>query len=404
MTNSATHTADARPTLGDGRTRPLSGEGEDVADLIRHSCLGSRDLGSRGLGQDPGRHGFRVAAAGVKGRLFFEGGRVVHAEFGEDFGLRAIVGMLRADAKVAGVWTGTWPQQSSVHFGPEVLALVADPEAVDETPRVDTRVVRRVRARSEAASLPEPVVARPVISSQPQRADDLKGIVNGEVGDVQRSTPASSVWIRGASPTQPLSNRVAETLAQRLRPARSDESVRAGHAGSVVARPARSEVSPAAVVARPVRSEPPAEAATEAPARRSESARPSLVRRTVAVRASASAVAAARSARTRTEVKPPSVAASQELEDQLTTMVRVSARGAILAARGKHAEQLADAAAYIHGLANLIASDLGRHGRAVVHIQGGSNSLLVLRSEVNDIAAALGPTRRLSSLLKKAGV
>jgi hypothetical protein len=92
------------------------------------------------------------------------------------------------------------------------------------------------------------------------------------------------------------------------------------------------------------------------------------------------------------------------LEDQPTTMVRVSARGAILAARGKNAEQLADAAAYIHGLANLIASDLGRHGRAVVHIQGGSNSLLVLRSEVNDIAAALGPTRRLASLLKKAGI
>jgi len=85
-------------------------------------------------------------------------------------------------------------------------------------------------------------------------------------------------------------------------------------------------------------------------------------------------------------------------------MVRVSARGAILAARGKHAEQLADAAAYIHGLANLIASDLGRHGRAVVHLQGGSDSLLVLRSEVNDIAAALGPTRRLASLLKKVGI
>jgi hypothetical protein len=84
-------------------------------------------------------------------------------------------------------------------------------------------------------------------------------------------------------------------------------------------------------------------------------------------------------------------------------MVRVAPRGDLLAARGKNAEQIAEAAAFIHGLANLIAADFGRHGRANVHLSGAGLSLLVARSEVNDIAAALGPTERLASLLTKVG-
>lgn len=86
-----------------------------------------------------------------------------------------------------------------------------------------------------------------------------------------------------------------------------------------------------------------------------------------------------------------------------TTMVRVSARGVILAARGEESERLADAAAFIHNQAKLIAADLGRHGRAAVHLRGGGLSLLVVKSEVNDVAAALGSTERLKSLLRKVG-
>ena len=85
-------------------------------------------------------------------------------------------------------------------------------------------------------------------------------------------------------------------------------------------------------------------------------------------------------------------------------MVRIAAHGSVLAARGKHAERLADAAAFMHGLANLIAADLGRNGRANLHLSGDGQSLLVVRSEVNDIAAALGPTTRLASLLSKVGL
>jgi len=54
--------------------------------------------------------------------------------------------------------------------------------------------------------------------------------------------------------------------------------------------------------------------------------------------------------------------------------------------------------------AKLIAADLGRHGRTAVHLKGGGLSLLVVKSEVNDIAAALGPTERLRSLLRKVGL
>jgi hypothetical protein len=85
-------------------------------------------------------------------------------------------------------------------------------------------------------------------------------------------------------------------------------------------------------------------------------------------------------------------------------MVRIAARGDLLAARGKNSERLAEAAAFIHGLANLIAADFGRQGRANVHLSGGGTSLLVARSEVNDIAAARGATERLTSLLAKVGL
>jgi hypothetical protein len=93
----------------------------------------------------------------------------------------------------------------------------------------------------------------------------------------------------------------------------------------------------------------------------------------------------------------------RQVAQRPTTMVRIASRGDLLAARGENAEQLAEAAAFIHGLANLIAADLGRQGRANVHLSGNGTSLLVARSEVNDIAAALGPTERINSLLGKVG-
>jgi len=88
----------------------------------------------------------------------------------------------------------------------------------------------------------------------------------------------------------------------------------------------------------------------------------------------------------------------------VTTMVRLSPRGTVFAARGQDAARVAKAAALIHDLSRLIARDLAQREPTAVHLQGSQNSLLVLRSEVNDIAAAYGPTRRLSALLSKAGL
>jgi hypothetical protein len=105
-----------------------------------------------------------------------------------------------------------------------------------------------------------------------------------------------------------------------------------------------------------------------------------------------------------TTLPPPRTAIQAPQGQQPTTMVRIASRGDLLAARGENAEQLAEAAAFIHGLANLIAADFGRQGRANVHLSGHGVSLLVARSEVNDIAAALGPTGRIASLLSKVGL
>jgi hypothetical protein len=96
-------------------------------------------------------------------------------------------------------------------------------------------------------------------------------------------------------------------------------------------------------------------------------------------------------------------------DGQPTTMVRVTSQGEVLAEHGQSSGQLAEAAAFIHGLANLIAADLGRSGglktgRANVHLSGQGLSLLVARSEVNDIAGALGPSARLTSLLRRVGI
>ncbi len=85
-------------------------------------------------------------------------------------------------------------------------------------------------------------------------------------------------------------------------------------------------------------------------------------------------------------------------------MIRLSTRGVLLAARGQRREQLANSAAYIHELMRLIATDLRGRGNASVHLRGGGQSLVVVRSETKDVAAAMGPTARLYSLIKKAGL
>jgi hypothetical protein len=212
----------------------------EVGDLIRRFCA------------DHGRHGFRLAGPGRSGHLFIDQGQVIHAEYGEDFGLNAVFQLLRAGPMRLEQWTGAWPRQGSIRLSPE--RLLAAPNRREPSPPADTGVVRKVAL---------PVAGPPALS------------------------PVSA-------PLQP-------------------------------------QAAP-------------------------------------------------------------------------TTMVRLSTRGLLLTARGKDAARLADAAALIHGLAQRIAADLGQRGPASVHLRGRERSLLVMRSEVNDIAAAYGRTRRLASLLRKAGL
>jgi len=209
---------------------------EEVADLIRQFCA------------DRGRHGFRLAGQERSGHLFIDQGRVIHAEYGEDFGLNALFQLLRAGPMRLERWTGAWPRQGSIRLSPERLLLA--PDRHEPRPPADTGVVRKV--------------------AQPARR-----------------SPGSA--------------------------------------------PGRAQAAP-------------------------------------------------------------------------TTMVRLSARGRLLTAHGKDAARLADAAALIHGLAQRIATDLGHRGPAAVHLRGRESSLLVMGSEVNDIAAAYGRTHRLASLLGKAGL
>ena len=254
MTNQASRPAPARPvspSLHAG-TAPEWGE---VGELIRRFCA------------DQGRHGFRLGGPELNGHLFIDQGQVVHAEYGEDFGLNALLKLLRAGPMRLQDWRGAWPRQISLQLPPERLLDKVEPLGS----LLDTRVVRRVLL----PALPAP-------------------------------TP-------------------------RLRPS---------------APPPAQRPSP------PVSSPPTSRAA----------------------------------------LGPP------------TTMVRLTARGQVLTARGKDARRVADAAALIHALAQLIAADLGRRGTPAVHVRGREKSLLVVRSEVNDIAAACGATRRLASLISRAGL
>jgi hypothetical protein len=379
----------------------------EVADLVRH-CSSSEV-----------RQGFRVSARGVSGHIFFERGRVIHAEFGEDCGLRAVVEMLRA-GPVQLELASTWPSQPSLHLGPELLLSM--------TARDASRVVRKVDLPVEPPPLPEPEangapeLIAPVHPGAPRVTGKraISGIMP-RVVESDAEAPVEPAWApRRASQA---SNEV-DASARVDAPVRGEASAVASRFSAAVAvsrlaaSVAVSERAKAKAAGQraPTGVDPHAAAAlgqrmpSELPLTRAQKARSRSI--TVA-RASRSVVPNAappevpvpesqrRSAKppasSRPTVAPPGTA-------QPTTMVRIAARGELLAARGKNSEQLAQAAAFIHGLANLIAADFGRRGRANVHLSGGGMSLLVARSEVNDIAAALGPTERLTSLLAKVGL
>jgi hypothetical protein len=375
----------------------------EVADLVRH-CSGSE-----------ARQGFRVSAHGVSGHIFFDRGRVIHAEFGEDCGLRAVVEMLRA-GPVQLERASTWPSQPSLHLGPELLLSM--------TARDASRVVRKVDLPVEPPPLPEPEAPELIAPSHAEAARvagkrAISGVMPRWVGPGGEA-PVEVPW----APAPALEARQeADASARTEAPAPSGTSAIASRCSAAVAvsrlaaSVAVSERAKAVGRRAPTASiDPPAAALAQRP--------PSELPITRAQKARSRSITIARASRpivpiaTALEVpvpesqqgsaKPPApprpMAVAPRTAAQPTTMVRIAARGDLLAARGKNSERLAEAAAFIHGLANLIAADFGRQGRANVHLSGGGTSLLVARSEVNDIAAALGATERLTSLLAKVGL
>jgi hypothetical protein len=398
-------TATARTGHGDAAGTP-----GDVAELVRQCS------------RLDGRRGFRIVARGLSGHIFFERGRVIHAEFGEDCGLRAVVEMLRSGSVLVEP-AASWPSQPSLHLGPELLLSMTGKDA--------SRVVRKVDLPVEPPPLPDP--------SETQYSDalaehavaaDRRAPVDAEAARPATRRAVSGVMPRivepkakgpGVASTRASANPAAATPA--TRPALpgpstppSSPSPRAQHAPRRQAPPRREARSPEALLHEP-RLPAPMPAASllptpqlPAPPSPAVPRPPAELPVTRAQKARSRSIVVARAARVAAlasapgSTLPPRTPIQAPCGQQPTTMVRIASRGDLLAARGEGAEQLAEAAAFIHGLANLIAADFGRQGRANVHLSGHGVSLLVARSEVNDIAAALGPTERMTSLLSKVGL
>jgi len=315
----------AQPPSAPPKNQPQSsapaGHGAtDIVELIRAAC------------GDGSRRALRIASLDATGSIFFDGGHIVHAEFGEDYGLRALAPMLRAGPFVVEPWSGKWPSQPSFHLSAELLLSMVGRDGPNAY-QLDTRVIRKV---DHHAVTPPPL-------PDPSELD----------------FDAFALAAEGQEPAKAsLSTRLAATLpAPPLLP-------------------------------------PPSSIPSSIP--------PSIPPRNTLVRAKPS-----RTLPTAVEPAPAAVgaaASARAAAGESSSMVRVSARGALLAAHGRHADRLADAAAFIHGLANSIAVDLGGQGRAAIHLRDRSRSLFVARSEVGDVAAAFGRTSRLASVLRKVGL
>jgi hypothetical protein len=241
----------------------------------------------------------------------FDAGHIIHAEFGEDYGLRALAPMLRAGPFVIEPWTGLWPSQRSMHLGIDLLLSMVGRETPGDAYQLDTRVIRKVDHGRESP-----------------RPPPLPGSMEADALDQEQVAQA-----------------------------------------------------------------------------REQTPRNTLVRPTARHALGAALEESARSAETASIPRPNSVnSVARALSGEPSSMVRVSAHGTLLAAHGRHAARLADAAAFIHGLADSISVDLGGAGKAAVHLRGRGRSLFVVRSEVGDIAAAFGRTSQLASLLRKVGL
>ena len=99
------------------------------------------------------RRGVRVVAAEKRGHIFFDQGHVVHAEFGEDVGLGAVVEMLHAGMVEFRPCARPWPSQPSLFFTADKLLAATRPGPVH---LLTTGVRRKWDASSAARGFSEP--------------------------------------------------------------------------------------------------------------------------------------------------------------------------------------------------------------------------------------------------------
>lgn len=124
-----------------------------LGDLIQINCL-NRVRGA-----------FQVSSEGREGHLFFEGGQLIHADFGAVKGLDAVVQMLGWRGGAIEPCEAPWPTESTIDMGADALLLCAA-QRLDEmplrpsglAPDLTTKVVRRVAIAEEAGAAGEPEI------------------------------------------------------------------------------------------------------------------------------------------------------------------------------------------------------------------------------------------------------
>jgi hypothetical protein len=150
-----------------------------LADLIQINCF-NRVRGA-----------FRVSSGPHQGHLFFEPGRLIHADFGEVIGLDAVVVMLGWRGGSIEPCLRPWPNERSIDMGADALLLHAA-QRLDELPirasgleDATTKVVRRVQWPA-GASIDAGVEPSGELSSEARPSYcELRAAVGGALSEVQ---------------------------------------------------------------------------------------------------------------------------------------------------------------------------------------------------------------------------
>jgi hypothetical protein len=100
------------------------------------------------------RRALCVTGSGRSGRLFVESQHVVHAEYGDEVGLAALVEMLRAGRVRISVWKGAWPWRRTLRLGP--VALLARSAVPGAPPPLPAETQSSVAAEAGPASAAAP--------------------------------------------------------------------------------------------------------------------------------------------------------------------------------------------------------------------------------------------------------